>query len=106
MGHGRYRGLHGAWTSNFPDHSATSFFVEATYGGSLVLQELLVWVDGGRYVLPVPRIVQSKSKANQVEYHVETRRLILARLLHGLGGGFPGHDPDRGVEQAGWLVAG
>jgi hypothetical protein len=90
------------WTANFPDPSAHSFYVEATYRNSLALQEVLVSVDGGRYYVPTPSV--AKDREGHIHYVVlECPDLWLARLLHGLVG-TDGSDADSGVRIADFLV--
>jgi len=91
------------WTSNFPDAKARSFYVDATYGGAIVLQEALVYTDGGRYMLPIPRIHKPDPNSDTIEYRVDHRRLVIARLLHGLTGA-AGYGPDAGIQTAGFTL--
>jgi hypothetical protein len=91
------------WTSRFPDTRASSFYAEATYGGTLVLQELLVHVDGDRYMLPLPRIHKPDPGSNEIEWRVDRRRLAVARLLDGLAGS-AGYDLDSSIRQAGFIL--
>ena len=91
------------WTSRFPDPRASSFYAEATYGAALVLQELMVHVDGSRYMLPLPRIHKPDPKSSEIEWRVDHRRLAVARLLHGLAGSV-GYDLDSSIQQAGFIL--
>lgn len=91
-----------SWTSNFPDRGATSFYLEATYGGSLVIQETVVTVDGGRYYLPLPTVGQPQQDV-PIEYHVTQREMTIVRVLDRVAGS--GRcDPDSGIKQAGFVV--
>ena len=91
------------WTAHFANPTAHSFVVEATYGGSLVLQQVLVSVDGGRYTLPLPRVYLPDPNSSETEYRVEHRPLIMARLVQGLGG-WGGYDTDQGCRDAGFIL--
>ena len=93
------------WANEFPDEHAESILVDIFYNGMLVVRERLVYVDGGRALLPIP--------------YGEARRLVrrwdylFARLLndldrgYGIGGGVgdkSGSEFDRYFREAG-LVA-
>jgi hypothetical protein len=62
---------------------------------------VLIWVDGGRFYLPVPDVHQIAP--NEYEYRVATRPLTIARLIHGLAG-WPGSTADEGCKRAGFVL--
>jgi len=88
------------WVEHFPAHDAISINVEATYGGALVLQETFVLVDGGRHIVPRPRIHQEDD--GLVEYRVARSSVRLAWTLAGLGAA--GHNVDAAIEKAGFVL--
>jgi hypothetical protein len=93
------------WTDHFEDRRARSIYVEATYGGSLVLQDGFVIVDSGRYCLPLGRVEENPTgQPDEAEYHVSQEQLVLGRLLHAVGAA--SHDFDQGIVRAGFIVDG
>ena len=69
------------WTEHFPHRHAASIHVDILYNGVLVFRDHLVSVDGGRCVLPQPRLGTDGS------YVATMRQEALARTVHGLSGG-------------------
>ncbi len=45
-----------AWANKHPDPSATSYYVFLFYGSSPIKQYILVAVDGGRALIPLPKV--------------------------------------------------
>lgn len=44
------------WANNFPNPSATGYYYNLYYGSTLLRRFILVSVDGGRALLPLPEI--------------------------------------------------
>jgi hypothetical protein len=68
------------WATAFPDPNAESVAVQLRFRGSVVYDWLFVIVDGGRYLLPLPRPVAGGG------YELPQADLPLARLFFGLYG--------------------
>ena len=45
-----------SWATKHPDNHATSYYCDIFYGPSLIEQKVVVSVDGGRAILPLPKI--------------------------------------------------
>lgn len=66
------------WTAKFADSSAHSVAVHFRFRGAVVYEWVGVYVDGGRYLLPMP------TAAGAGAYVVEQERMPLARLMFDL----------------------
>jgi hypothetical protein len=86
------------WLKKFPSGDRIRWYsVDATYGGSMVLRESFVAVEGGRYHLPLPSFRNDK-------YQVTKQQVVLARLMQGLHR-WVGHETaDQGIEIAGFVT--
>jgi hypothetical protein len=94
------RGFSEPWSEKFADHWARSFYVDVRYGGSLIHRGAAVSADGGRYVLPLPKLMGKES--GEIEFHVTMEQEAVARLLHDLTHANQGDETfDRGMEIAG-----
>jgi|SRR6266568_6658347 len=61
------------WANRHPDPSATGYWCNMYYGATLVKRYILVSVDGGRVMLPIPKKGAKNVRPNQVlpfEYKV------------------------------------
>ncbi|MBE7522096.1 MAG: hypothetical protein HS109_06895 [Burkholderiales bacterium] len=63
------------WANKFPDPKAVSYWVELTYDRALIDRRVLVSVDGGRAMLPMP--------ATRVDLHVSKIHYRIAEILDG-----------------------
>ena len=54
------------WASHHPDPSATGYWCDLFYGATRVERFILVAVDGGRAMLPIPKIGPENSRPNIV----------------------------------------
>jgi hypothetical protein len=68
------------WHHKFPDKHARSLAVVVRYRGSPVYDETFASVDGGRYVMPLPKRIENGS------YVLEQAELPFARLIYRLAG--------------------
>ncbi|HZM55331.1 MAG TPA: hypothetical protein VFC03_09945 [Acidimicrobiales bacterium] len=91
-----------AWTKGFPEPRARAFAVEATYAGSTVLEDVLVDVDGGRYMVPLPRPHQAE-RDGPIQWQVGGQGLAVARLIHDLAG-WQGHEFETALALGGLVV--
>ncbi|WP_311273562.1 MULTISPECIES: hypothetical protein [unclassified Rhizobium] len=80
------------WANGNPDPHASSDWVDFLYNGRPVLRELIVWVDGGRSGLPVPRPSSNK---------IPDRQYQIWRLINDLTAG---GDFDRYFKSAGFEI--
>ena len=80
----------GDWALQFPDRAASSEYVDLLWNGMVIHREIVVNVDGGRCVLPLPAPRTSK---------VPRRRYEFVRLVHALTG--PTADYDDYAARAG-----
>jgi hypothetical protein len=64
------------WTTEFPDPKASSLYIDFFYNSALVFRDLLVAVDGGQGILPLP------NPGPTSPYEVPRRRRDIARLIH------------------------
>lgn len=67
-----------AWAVNFPDRKASSHYVDFFFNSALVFRDLVVAVDGGQGVLPLP------NPGPTSPYEVPKVRRDIARLIHQL----------------------
>jgi hypothetical protein len=84
------------WSTHFPDKSAQSVYLDVFFNGSVVHREVCVFVDGARYLLPLPSRVE---EGGEVSWVVDPDRAALARLAHQVIGGTS--DFADGLSQAG-----
>ena len=64
------------WANKFPDPKAVSYWAELTYDRALIDRRVLVSVDGGRAMLPMPE--------SRVDLRVSKIHYRMAELLDGL----------------------
>ncbi len=81
-----------AWATNFPDPKASSMIVDFFYNSALVFRDVVVAVDGGQGILPIP------NPGPTSPYEVPRRRRDIARLIHQLTN--PARDFDEYFAQA------
>lgn len=55
------------WANCFPDKKATGYWVDIRYGSTIINRTILVSVDGGRAMLPIPREFDENNKLNVVK---------------------------------------
>lgn len=80
------------WAMDFPDPKAQSHFVDFFYNSALVFRDVVVAVDGGQGILPLP------NPGPTSPYEVPRRRRDIARLLHQISS--PARDFDEYFAQA------
>jgi hypothetical protein len=56
------------WTRKFPNHEATSEYAEVLHQGSPVYREIYVAADGGKVLLPMPRIETLEVPTNKLRF--------------------------------------
>jgi hypothetical protein len=84
-----------SWTQKFSDPKASSVAICLRYRGSIVFEWVYVSVDGGRYLLPMPKPVAGG-------YEVQKADLQIAQIffeLYGIGG--PHQPVDAALQYAG-----
>ena len=64
------------WANNHPDPNATSYWCNLTYDGALIDRYILVDVDGGRALLPLP---------NRNSLHVQNLPYKISEIFDNLG---------------------
>ncbi len=69
------------WTMRFADKHARGIYVDVLYEGDVVFRDYAISVDGGRCILPHPRIQENGGCT------ATTRQEALARTVHALSGG-------------------
>jgi hypothetical protein len=69
------------WTERFTDKHAVGVYVDVLYFGAVVFRDYVISVDGGRCILPHPRLDDSGV------WTTTSRQKALARTVHGLAGG-------------------
>ncbi|NUQ76541.1 MAG: hypothetical protein HUU21_23625 [Polyangiaceae bacterium] len=80
------------WANNFPDPKAASHYVDFFFNSALVFRDVVVAVDGGQGILPLP------NPGPTSPYEVPRRRRDIARLIHQLTN--PARDFDEYFSQA------
>lgn len=50
-----------SWVTKFPDPHASSVYVDCKYLGTVLKRCLFVRVDGGRYMMPIPKLLEGGS---------------------------------------------
>jgi hypothetical protein len=61
------------WSKKFPDPHASSFYVELWHNNTHLKRCVFVWVDGARYKVPLPEIVEEGKwwiNKNSIEYKI------------------------------------
>ena len=68
----------GSWTKGMPDPRATVSYIDLNFAGSTVLRFEFAQLDGGRYLLPVPRL-RTRDGAEEgpdaAEYYYDSKSL-------------------------------
>lgn len=77
----QYAGFAESWTESYQDSRATSCFVDFFFCGNLVWRELAVYADGGRILVPLPRLEPS---TKELSYSIAAERVQFYRLLNNL----------------------
>jgi hypothetical protein len=98
--------LHFEWAKNFPDEVVTGSWVDVLWNGMLVYRQLVLVVDGGRAILPVPRgffVPTGPTQAELVGETVTPRQVSIARVVHSLEHHQPGEFESYWV-RAGFVV--
>lgn len=70
------------WANGFPDPQASSGLVDFFYSGILVYRDIYVSVDGGRAVLPLPKIERNPETYQIERLTVSETRYKFFRLLN------------------------
>ncbi|MGX1025377.1 hypothetical protein RKD37_000188 [Streptomyces ambofaciens] len=97
------KGMTPDWNT-FPDDRPVDYQVgDVFWNGALVDRHLLVSVDGGRVILPVPKPIYDKREGKTIVARFEVTRFerAFARLLHNAE---PGEDFDRYYKDAGFVT--
>jgi hypothetical protein len=68
--------VHADWTRVFPDQRSSMRYLDFFYNSALVFRDVLISVDGGQCVLPIP------NPGPTSPYEVPRRKRDLARLVH------------------------
>jgi hypothetical protein len=73
------------WATSFPDATATARHVDFLYAGSLVDREMYVAVDGGRCLLPLPKMEGTLPTYEDRGFSITPWQRDFFRLLNALG---------------------
>jgi hypothetical protein len=68
--------VHADWTRAFPDQRSSMRYLDFFYNSALVFRDVLISVDGGQCVLPIP------NPGPTSPYEVPRRKRDIARLVH------------------------
>jgi hypothetical protein len=69
------------WTERFADKHAVGLYVDVLYHGAVVFRDYVISVDGGRCILPHPKVGAAGG------WTATRRQEALARAVHALAGG-------------------
>jgi len=69
------------WTARFADKHSVGLNVDVLYHGAVVFRDYLISVDGGRCILPHPKVDEARG------WTATKRQEALARAVHSLAGG-------------------
>ena len=69
------------WTERFSDKHAVGIYVDVLYEGGVVYRDYVISVDGGRCILPHPKVSEGGTCTATM------RQEALARTVHALAGG-------------------
>lgn len=70
------------WANKFADSYAISKFVDFFYSNILVYRDVYVAVDGGRAILPLPKIIYDKEKNEIKKLVVSKNRYNFFKILN------------------------
>lgn len=87
------------WTQKFPDEKGTSIAVELRYRGQVVYDWVFVFVDGGRFLMPIPKRDGKEFSITKDEFTFASLMFDIVELRQGAT-----HTLDGALQRAGIKV--